>query len=130
MIDSADGSLSRGKSNHRAKAVAVLLGIALFFTLPLVVGFILGDDTPLFLPLLITSYGVSGLILGFTWPDMSWRLGLWLYLIWPAMLLFMFFLSAEQPSDWKRESRDLFGFFLILIAACLGARLGAFIRQR
>jgi len=130
MIDSAERVIEQRTNNNRAKAVTVLLGIALFLTVSFVISFALGDDTSFDMPLLIASYGISGLILGFTWPDMSWRLGLWLCLIWPPILLFMLFLSAEQPSNWRRELPDLFGYLLILTAACLGAGLGAFIRRR
>jgi len=106
--------------------IGILVGIALFCGLPVTIHFLLGDETPLYLPILSTAYGVSGFVLGFLWPQMSWRLGLCLFAIWPPMLLFALFLSADKPIlNWRAELLDLLGYALILFAGCFGAWLGA-----
>ena len=118
----------------RRKALAVFVGTALFFILPITIGSLLGDNTPLYLPLLVAPYGMSGAFLGFLWPDVGWRLGLWLSAIWPPMLLFMLFLGGDalmkEHVDLKGTVRDLLGYLMIMIAACLGAEVGAIIRRR
>ena len=125
-------SSKRGMSNSRPKAVAITLGAALFFILPITISFLLGDNTPLYLPLLVAPYALSGAVLGYLWPHMSWRLGLWLLAVWPPMLLFAVFLSADVPWSVKgalKDLHDLLGYSMILIAACLGAEVGAIIKR-
>ncbi|MGI9067728.1 MAG: hypothetical protein ACR2HX_15185 [Pyrinomonadaceae bacterium] len=128
--DFFDGKRTLSTSEIRARALAVLVGVALFFFEAAVPALLLGDSSPLLVPIDVAVYGVSGVVFGFVWPDGGWRLGLYLFAIWPPMLLFMLFLSIEQPSDWKREARNLFGYLLILIAACIGAQIGTLIRRR
>jgi hypothetical protein len=115
-------------SDIRARIVAVLLGITLFFALPFVSDSLLGENTWWYL---VLSYGASGVVLGFIWPNMSWRLGLWLFAIWPPMLVLMLFFSDPQPVvHWKREILGFLGFFLILPGASTGAWLGSLIARR
>jgi hypothetical protein len=116
-----------------SRAVSVLLGVTLFFILPITVGNRLGDDTPLLLPIIIAAYTVCGVVLGFVWHDDGWRLGIYLFAIWPPALLFAIFLAGELPwtfsSVW-RDLKNLLGYLLILVAAGLGSGLGSFIRRR
>lgn len=117
-----------------AKALAFLTGLALFFGVILTVGFLRGDDTPLLLPLLVAAYGVSAVIFGFFWPEVGWRFGLWLFTVWPPMLLFAAFLGGEALMeghvDMKGMIRDLAGYSIILVGACLSAEIGAIIKRR
>lgn len=118
-------------SGIRARIVAVLLGIILFFALPFVSDSLLGENTWRYLVLAIASYGVSGVVLGFIWPNISWRLGLWLFAIWPPMLLLMFFFSDPPPVvHWKQEILGFLGVLLILPGASTGAWLGSLIGRR
>lgn len=116
------------------KVLALFVGIALFFVIPITIGSLLGDYTPLYLPLLVAAYGVSGVVLGFLWPEVGWRLGLWLFAVWPPMLLFALFLGGEAlmegPVDMNGMLRDLLGYLMAMVAACLGAELGGIIRRR
>jgi len=82
------------------------------------------------LPLLITAYGISGVGLGFFWPNIGWRLGLYLFAIWPPVLLFSVFLAGEVPWNIRAELRSLFGYCLILIAACIGGWVGSVIGRQ
>jgi hypothetical protein len=116
----------------RARTLAVFVGVVLFFILPITVGNRLGDDTPLLLPIIIAAYTVCGVVLGLVWHDDGWRLGIYLFAIWPPALLFAIFLAGELPwtrSTVWRDLKDLLGYMLILVGACLGAWLGAMIRR-
>jgi hypothetical protein len=113
-----------------SRALAFFVGAILFFFLPAALSVLLGNDTSLMLPLLITAYGASGVALGFFWPNIGWRLGLYLFAIWPPVLLFSVFLAGEVPWNLRAELRSLVGYFLILIAACLGGLVGSLIGRR
>lgn len=113
----------------RGKIVAVLLGITLFFALPFISSYIFGPYSSWYLALAIALQAVSGAALGFVWPHLSWRLGLWLFAIWPPMLLVMLFLGADAVTDWRREAFSLLAVLLILLAGCLGGWLGGSSRQ-
>ena len=116
------------------KMLAVFVGVALFFFVGTVPASVLGDYSRLLVPIDIAAYGVAGIVFGFVWPKVGWRLGLYLFAVWPPMLLFMLFLGGEalmaRPVNSKGILRDLLGYLLIGVAACLGAALGAFIRRQ
>jgi hypothetical protein len=116
----------------RARTLAVFVGVVLFFILPITIGNWLGDVTPLLLPIIIAAYAACGVVLGIVWHNDGWRLGIYLFAIWPPALLFAIFLSGELPwtrSTVWRDLKDLLGYMLILVGACLGAWLGAMIRR-
>jgi hypothetical protein len=117
----------------RARTLAVFVGVVLFFILPITIGNWLGDDTSLMLPIIIAAYIVCGVVLGIVWHNDGWRLGIYLFAIWPPALLFAIFLAGEMPwtfsSVWH-DLRDLLGYMLILVGACLGAGVGSIIRRR
>lgn len=115
-----------------SRMLAVLMGVALFFVLPLALGYIFGDETPLMLPAHLAAYGVCALIFGLLWPEAGWRLGLYMMAVWPPMLLFAFFLGGEWLTRGRLTGalQDLLEFLLVLVAACLGAEAGAIVGRR
>jgi hypothetical protein len=117
-----------GKSKRQVTAFAILVGIGLFFILPLVLQPVLNQPARVFLPVFMGCYFVAALGLALLWPQVSWRVGLWLFLPWPPALLFSFFLAADQPWPWKAVLGDLLSvgaYALMFIAACFGGWLGA-----
>jgi hypothetical protein len=102
----------------------------MFFALPISLGEPLGYDWRLMAPTLILAHGIIGLIFGFKWPEGGWRLGLYLSASWPPILLFALFLGGENITWVFRELLELLKIFLMFVAACLGAGLGAFTRRR
>lgn len=114
------------------RVLAVLVGAALFFILPLALGALLGDETPLMLPAHAAAYGVSGVLFGLRWPEGGWRLGLYLLAVWPPMLLFAILLGGEVllEGKWAGVLRELLEFVAVLVAACFGAEVGAIIGRR
>jgi|ERR1044072_66050 hypothetical protein len=121
------------KSKRQGTAVAIFLGIGLFFILPLALEPVLSQPARLFLPVFMGSYFVTALGVALLWPQVSWRVGLWLFLPWPPALLFSFFLTADQSWPWKAVLGDLLSlaaYALMFIAACFGGWLGAVISNR
>jgi hypothetical protein len=111
-------------------AIAILLGIALFFILPLALEPGLTQPARVFLPVFIGCYFIAALGLALLWPQVSWRIGLWLFLLWPAFLLFAVFLSADQRWNWRGDLLSLAAYASMFFAACFGGWLGAFISKR
>jgi hypothetical protein len=57
-------------------------------------------------------------------------MGIFVFLIWPPMLVVMYFFSDYLPVDDVRgELIDLLGYLSILPVSCVGAWLGAIIRR-
>jgi hypothetical protein len=113
------------------KIAASLVSIGLVLTFA-IAGGVLGDNTPYPFYFLVLSYGIGGLILGYVWPKMSWRLGFWLFVIWPPMLLLGLFLGGESLSwaNWKANLLDVLSFFWILFVGRVGGWLGAVVGRR
>ena len=111
-------------------AISIFLGIALFFTLPFMLAPVYAGPIWIFLPVLMSCYFAVALILGFFWRELSWRIGLWLFLVWPPALAFAAFLAGEQPWHWKRELISISQYPAIMVAACVGGWLGRFISRR
>lgn len=131
MSASAGGRMSKTDKTV-PRMLAVLVGAALFFILPLALGALLGDETPLMLPAHAAAYGVSGVVFGLRWPDGGWRWGLYLLAVWPPMLLFAILLGGEVlwEGRWAGVLRELEEFALVLVAACFGAEAGATVGRR
>ena len=117
-------------SDIRARILAVLVGVALLVLGATLPGRWFGDALLWFFLFDFTVYGVAGLVLGFVWPNSGWRLGLYLFAVWPAVLLFGLFLAWEQPANVRATLMNLLGYLLILVGACAGAGLGALIARR
>ncbi len=77
-----------------------------------------------------TLYSVAGLVIGFVWPNNSWRLGFYLSAVWPPVLLVGAFLAWEQPATVRATLMNLLGYLLIIVGACVGAGLGTLIARR
>jgi len=110
-----------------SKLVVVVVGIGVGFSIPIIAGFFFGETLIPFYCVVIAQ-GISGIILSFVWPQMSWRVGLWLFAIWPLILLFAILLAGLP-----RQKQDLFEaltYVWILVAGCIGGWLGAFIARR
>jgi len=111
------------------RLVAIVVGILLL----LVPAFLFEEAESAFIyfSIQIAIYSLAGVILGFTWPDMGWRSGVWLYTIWPFFVLGIFALSDRPPViRWKEELISLIAILLILPAASAGGWFGAALRTR
>ena len=108
------------------------MGVVLLFFVAFVPTFWSETSSVILFSLDIATYGVAGIVFGFIWPSSSWRLGLYLFAVWPPLLLFPVLLSGGKgiPFHWRAELLNLLGYFLILVGACVGAWLGAFIARR
>lgn len=106
---------------------AFVAGIMLLFVLaPLG---LLGDDSWLVMPIIIISYGIGGIILGYISVNGGWRLGLWLVAFWFLMFPIHILLAYPVPWDTKRDLQALLGHAMIIVAACLGTEIGAVIKR-
>ena len=109
----------------------MVVAIALFFFEAFVPPLWFGDSELKLFSSDVLAYMVAGLVLGFIWPNMSWRLGLWLFSVWPPIILLMFLFSDPPPIiPWKKELLSLLGYLMILPGACLGAWIGSILRRR
>ena len=117
----------------KARLIAFITGVAMVFLLMPVYEYIVGTRTGYVVLVDIAVYGLAGLIFGYLWPGAGWRLGLYLFAIWPPLLLFSLFLGGEAlmegPVDWRGMFRDHAGYLLMGVAACVGAWLGAWLRR-
>lgn len=117
-------------SDIRAGILAVLVGVALLVLGATVPDRWFGDALVWLFLFDFTLYSVAGLVLGFVWPNSSWRLGFYLFAVWPPVLLVGAFLAWEQPATVRPTLMNLLGYLLILVGACVGAGLGALIARR
>ena len=115
-----------------SRVLAVLVGAVLFFILPLTLGALLGDETPLMLPAHAVAYGLAGAVFGLLRPEGGWRWGLYLMAVWPPLLLFALLLGGEVllEGKWTGVLHDLLEFVIVLVAACFGAGVGAIAGRR
>ncbi len=111
------------------KLKAFVVGVVLNFVVLAPLGLLLDPESSLIMPTIIISYGISGTILGYLSVNGDWRLGLWLvafgFLILPFHILF----AGPVSRDLERESKGLLGHAMIVVAACLGAEIGAVIKR-
>ncbi|MGI8837401.1 MAG: hypothetical protein ACR2H4_12310 [Pyrinomonadaceae bacterium] len=114
----------------RATAVAITLGLVLVLVTPTLFGLVPGPYSRLYMPLMIGTYGISGIALGFVWPERGWRLGLWLGLFWVVLLLIALPFSDPVPWNLRLVIKDLIDYSLIVIAGPLGGAVGAIISRR
>lgn len=117
----------------RARATAILAGVALPFVVFLPLNFVLGFESPLLWPMTVMAYALAGAALGFFWPRQRWRLGVWLFAVWPPLLVLAALFSDGPllgPAGWKGLLQDLAAYSLMLVASCLGAEAGAVIGRR
>jgi hypothetical protein len=113
----------------RATAIAIILGLVLIVVTTLLFGWVPGPYSRLYLPLMIASYGISGAILGFLWPERGWRLGLWLAMFWVLLLLIAAVFSDPVPWNPRLVIKDLMEHGLIVIAGPVGAAIGAILKR-
>ena len=116
----------------RARILAVIVGIALFLFVAFMSDLWSQTSSLLLFTFFVATYGVVGFVLGLIWPSSGWRLGLYLFAVWLPVLFFAVFLSAGKgiPFYWRAELLDLLGYFLILVAACVGGWLGSILARR
>lgn len=115
-----------GENRNQGIAVTILVGIAAFFIFPLSLSPLLTRPAWVYVPIFMGCYLMVAFVLGFVWKQLSWRIGLWLFLIWPPALLLAYYLAADAgPWNWKGELLSLSAYALMLMAACFGAWLGA-----
>ena len=108
-----------------------MAGVVLLLTL----AFLTESQPPMSLVILFTlDIGTNtgaGVLLGFIWPNSGWRLGLYLFSIWPLFLLASVLFSDPPPViHWREELLALLGYLMILPGACLGAWIGSTLRRR
>lgn len=114
----------------RARAVALLMGIVMALVVVPLLDYIIGYDPRLIWPTTCTVYAVAGAFFGIASPGDGWRLGPFLSACWYALLPAACFLAGEVPIDARRELQELAGHAFVLVAACLGAEMGAIIGRR
>lgn len=124
----------------RARILAVIVGIALWFLLAFALEDRLTNHTLLigfliFFAFYIASYSFAGLLFGLAWPNSGWRLGLYLMAVWPPIVVAWFVLTDPPPViNWREEIRYAilyqFGILLNLAGAMAGAWAGSLIRRR
>ncbi len=124
-----DACVRNMRRKLRPRLCAVLVGIALALTVPFIVGAAIGYESRWYLVIVAIPYGVAGIILGLVWRDVGWRIGIWLFLVWPPALLLGYILVLEVPSDWRKDLLNFMEYWLILIAACLGGWIGSKLRE-
>lgn len=108
---------------------AFLVGAALFFVLApfnnphISEGLLVFVDTG--------AFGVAGAAAGFVWPRRGWRLGPPLVALWFLMALCSILLALDAV-NWEAggDLRDLLLHAMIVVAACLGAEVGAIAGRR
>jgi hypothetical protein len=124
----------RHKANNRKKvlratAVAIIVGLVLVVVTPVLFGFVPGPYSRFYIPLIVSSYGVSGAALGFLWPERGWRLGAWLAMFWAGLLLIAALFSDPVPWNPRLVINDLMEHGLIMIAGPGGAAIGAVLKR-
>jgi hypothetical protein len=110
----------------KAFAAGVVLNLFVLGALML----LLDPESSLVMPAMVVTYGISGVILGYLSVNGDWRLGLWLVAF--SFLMLPFHILFADPVNWDshRELKGLLGHALIVIAACLGAEIGAIINRK
>ena len=115
----------------RARIFAVAAGIALFFFVGLVSDAWSKASSLVLFTFFVGTYSLAGIAIGFIWPNSGWRLGLFLFAVWPPFILLNFLFSDPPPViHWKEELVGLFAYLLILPGATFGAWVGSIIRRR
>ncbi|HJQ34402.1 MAG TPA: hypothetical protein VJ866_19635 [Pyrinomonadaceae bacterium] len=94
--------------------------------------FLFGGDARTLLLAHVAAYGVVGVAVGFLWPKVGWRLGLWLVAPWFIMQIVTIPLAdrGALPGDAKGLLGELAKNLLLVVAACFGAEVGAIIKRR
>lgn len=108
---------------------AYLVGAGLVFVLAPFTG----PDVSEGLAVLIdtAAFGVAGVAAGYLWPGKGWRLGLPLVAFWFLMFLGSVLLALDAVTwDAGRELGGLVVHAMIVVAACLGAEVGAIVGRR
>ncbi len=108
---------------------AFLTGVVINFVVLAPLGLLLDPESSLIMPAIIISYGIAGIILGYLSVNGDWRLGLWLVAFGFLMLPFHILFADPVNWDWNRELKGLLAHALIVVAACLGAEIGAIIKR-
>lgn len=113
-----------------ARVVAFVAGIVGFVIAGLVIEAVQTKSLLVPFAIDIATYAVVGALLGFIWPESSWRLGLYLFAIWLPIIIINFFFS-DPPAEihWKQELLAWMGLLLILPGACIGAFAGSTLRS-
>jgi hypothetical protein len=117
------------RNTARSVATGILTGILLFVGIAIGLGKFVRPESLLFVMVAILLYAACGFVLALIWPRQGWRMGLWLFVIWPPMLLFAAFLSADVPVNTRTELKDLLTYFVMFLAACIGGAVGSAIRS-
>jgi hypothetical protein len=114
----------------RARAAALLAGIALALLVMPLLDYLVGHDPRLVWPATCAAYATAGAAFGIAAPRDGWRLGPFLSACWYALLPAACLLAGELPVDVRAELRELAGHALVLVAASLGAEAGAIFGRR
>ena len=118
-------------SDIRARIVAVIVGVLLLFFVAFVSDLWPKTSSLILFTVCTAIYGVVGIVVGSVWPSSGWRLGLYLFAVWPPVLAFGTFLAWEHPiNDVKGTLMDLLGYLLFLIGGCVGAAFGSVLARR
>ena len=115
------------------RIIAVFLSFVLF-SIIVTLGWCFPEASLYPFLLLMLSHVVAATVLGYMWPHIGWRIGLWMFVPWPVLLLVGFglitgyFFSGNVA--WKDVSVVLVFVFSILLIGCGGGWLGAVLAKR
>jgi hypothetical protein len=114
------------------RIIAVSLGLGLFSTVIAVGSLFSGSSLYPFL-FLVLSHAITAGVLGYIWPHIGWRIGLWMFLVWPVILIVGFSLTADYivsaQEKWKDILVALLFCFAMMPVGCSGGWIGALIAR-
>ncbi len=109
------------------RVVAVSVGACIALTVPVIAGLFLGETLLSFYCVVVVQ-GLGAFLLSFSWPNLSWRVGLWMFSVWILILLFAVILGG--PPTKMVDLYDAATYLWILFSGCVGGWLGAIIGRR
>jgi hypothetical protein len=116
------------------RIIAVFLGFGLFSIVTLFAWVFFGSSPSYPFLLLMLSHAITAAVLGYSWPQMAWRVGLWMFLPWPLFLLVGFFLTGEYLITREANRKDVFVVLLfcfsMLPVGCIGGWLGGIAKRQ
>jgi hypothetical protein len=120
-------------SDVARRIIAVFLGFALVFFIT-TLGWYFPETSLYPFLLLMLSHVVAATVLGYMWPHIGWRIGLWMFVPWPLFVLVLFLLTGDYLLSPRANGKDilvvLLFCFSMLPLGCIGGWLGALMAGR
>lgn len=115
----------------RWRLAAFFSGVALELATLFPLQSFLGDESRLTMPIVVASYFIVAMILGYCFHDKSWRVGSWLIAFFLLLLVgSVVFVGSRVPWHWNKEARGLMEAAMIVTAAFIGVAVGSFVKRR